>query len=148
MKVCLHHHMGTGIQTPAEVDRYMAGVSGDVYLLFDTGHIYFSEQSQQAVDALIDKYADRIIHVHLKDVRAEVLAAVRAEKLSFLAAVKRGAFTVPGDGAVSFDHTFEVLEKTGYTGWMVVEAEQDPALANPLEYALKARKFIAEKSNL
>lgn len=148
MKVSLHHHMGTGIQTPEEIDRFMNSINKDVYLLFDTGHIYFSEGSQEAVDSLIDKYIDRIVHVHLKDVRKNVLDEVKKEKMSFLEAVKRGVFTVPGDGDISFDHTFSVLKNNNYKGWMVVEAEQDPAIANPFEYALKARKFIREKTGL
>jgi len=148
MKVSLHHHMGTGIQTPGEIDRFMEITNDNVYLLFDTGHIYFSEGAQDSVDALIDKYIGRIIHVHLKDVRGEILAKVKAGGMSFLDGVKAGVFTVPGDGNISFDHTFSVLEKNGYQGWMVVEAEQDPALANPFEYAVKARKFIKEKTNL
>ncbi len=148
MKVSLHHHMGTGIQTPAEIDRFMEITNDDVYLLFDTGHIYFSEGSQEAVDAILDKYIDRIVHVHLKDVRPEILKKVKAEKWSFLRAVKEGVFTVPGDGVINYDHIFAKLNKTGYEGWMVVEAEQDPAKANPLEYAMKARNFIAEKTGL
>jgi inosose dehydratase len=148
MKVSLHHHMGTGIQTPDEIDRFMEMTNDDVYLLFDTGHIYFSEGAQQSVDALIDKYVGRIAHVHLKDVRADILSKVKAGNLSFLDGVKAGVFTVPGDGSISFDHTVKVLEKNGYKGWMVVEAEQDPAVANPFEYAVKARKFIKEKTKL
>ncbi len=148
MKVSLHHHMGTGIQTPEEVDKFMEITNNDVYLLFDTGHMYFSEGKQGAVDNLIDKYVDRIVHVHLKDVREDILNRVKKEKWTFLQGVKEGVFTVPGDGVISFDHTFDVLSKTGYEGWMVVEAEQDPAKANPLEYALKARKFINEKTGL
>ncbi len=148
MKVSLHHHMGTGIQTPEEVDKFMEITNDDVYLLLDTGHIFFSEGTQEAVDNLIDKYVNRIIHVHLKDVRKDVLKRVKEEKLTFLQAVKEGIFTVPGDGDIDFDHTFEVLSTSGYEGWMVVEAEQDPVKANPLEYAIKARKFIAEKTGL
>ncbi|MFZ5967552.1 MAG: myo-inosose-2 dehydratase [Bacillota bacterium] len=148
MKVSLHHHMGTGIQTPAEVDRFMEITNDDVYLLFDTGHMYFSEGTQAAVDQVIDKYADRIVHVHLKDVRADIHKKAKEEKWSFLKGVKEGVFTVPGDGDVQFDHVFDVLAKIGYEGWMVVEAEQDPAKANPLEYAIKARKFIAEHTGL
>ena len=148
MKVSMHHHMGTGIQTPAEIDKFMELTNDDVYLLFDTGHIYFSEETQEAVDNLIDKYSDKIVHVHLKDVRPEVLKKAKEEKWSFLKGVKEGVFTVPGDGIINFDHTFEVLEKVGYEGWMVVEAEQDPAKANPLEYAIKARKFISERTGL
>ncbi len=148
MKVSLHHHMGTGIQTPDEIDKFMQITNQNVYLLFDTGHIYFSEGTQSSVDALVDKYIDRIVHVHLKDVRGDVLKEVKSNKLSFLDAVKKGVFTVPGDGSICFEHTFETIEKNNYKGWMVVEAEQDPAIANPFEYALKARKFIKEKTNL
>jgi len=148
MKVSLHHHMGTGVQTPSEVDKFMAMTDKDVHLLFDTGHMYFSEGTQASVDALITKYVDRICHVHLKDVREDVLAEAKAEKWSFLKGVKEGVFTVPGDGIVGFDKTFDVLANASYEGWMVVEAEQDPAKANPLEYAMKARKFIEEKTGL
>ncbi|PWJ50814.1 myo-inosose-2 dehydratase [Faecalicatena contorta] len=148
MKCGFHHHMGTGVQTPAEIDRFMNGTSEDVYLLFDSGHIYFSEGTQEAVDILIDKYIKRIAHVHLKDVRGEKRQECLAKKMSFLDAVKNGTFTVPGDGNISFDHIFKVLAENDYTGWMLVEAEQDPAKANPLEYAVKAREFIREKTGL
>lgn len=106
MKCSFHHHMGTGVQTPAEIDRFMDGTSEDVYLLFDSGHIYFSEGTQEAVDTLIDKYIGRIAHVHLKDVREEKRREALAGKLSFLDAVKNGTFTVPGDGSLSFEHIF------------------------------------------
>jgi len=148
MKVSLHHHMGTGIQTPEEIDRFMESTKDNVYLLFDTGHIYFSEGSQEAVDKLIDKYIDRIAHIHLKDVRRGVMEKVKAERWSFLKGVREGVFTVPGDGDINFDHVFDVVEKSGYEGWLVVEAEQDPSKANPFEYAVKARNFIREKTGL
>lgn len=148
MKVCLHHHMGTGIQTPEEIERFMSETNDDVYLLFDSGHIYFSEGAQEAVDSLIDKYISRIAHIHLKDVRDEKRREVRESGMSFLDAVRVGTFTVPGDGDISFGHIFSVLEKSGYHGWLVVEAEQDPAAANPLKYAIMARTFIREKTGL
>lgn len=148
IKCALHHHMGTGIQTPAEIDRFMAGARDNVYLLFDSGHIYFSEGTQEAVDRLIEKYIDRIAHVHLKDVRKAGRKKTVDAGLSFLEAVKEGTFTVPGDGDISFDNIFKTLEAHGYEGWMLVEAEQDPAKANPLEYAIKARKFINEKTGI
>jgi inosose dehydratase len=148
MKCSLHHHMGTGIQTPDEIDRFMEGTSEHVYLLFDSGHIFFSEGTQEAVDALIDRYIDRIAHVHLKDVRMTKREETIERQMCFLDAVKNGTFTVPGDGDVSFDHIFDTLAKKHYEGWMLVEAEQDPAKANPLEYAMKARKLIREKSGL
>lgn len=148
IKCSLHHHMGTGIQTPAEIDRFMQGTNDNVYLLFDSGHIYFSEGTQEAVDVLIGKYISRVAHVHLKDVRLAVVNRVKAEHMSFLAGVRAGAFTVPGDGSIDFNPIFQILEENGYAGWMVVEAEQDPAKANPLEYAIKARKFIREKTGI
>ena len=148
MKCSLHHHMGTGIQTPEEIDRFMEGTDQNVYLLFDSGHIYFSEGKQEAVDRLIDKYIGRIAHIHLKDVRNTKRQETLEGKMSFLDAVKNGTFTVPGDGDVSFDHIFNIVEEKRYSGWMLVEAEQDPALANPFEYALKARKFIGVKTGL
>jgi len=148
MTVGLHHHMGTGIQTTAEIDRFMAATHDDVYLLFDTGHAYYSEGSQQAMLDILTKYLPRINHVHLKDVRDEVVAQVKSQKLSFLDGVKKGTFTVPGDGVIDFKPVFKILDDFGYKGWMVVEAEQDPALANPFEYAVKARKYIRENTGL
>jgi len=148
MQVCLHHHMGTAIQTNAEVDRFMSLTNDDVFLLFDTGHAYYSEGSQQEMLALLKKYLPRINHVHLKDVRDEIVAQVRRESLSFLDGVKIGTFTVPGDGVIDFKPVFKILDDYGYKGWMVVEAEQDPALANPFEYAVKARKYIRETAGI
>ncbi|ACA32079.1 myo-inosose-2 dehydratase [Histophilus somni] len=144
MKVCLHHHMGTGIQTPAEIDKYMEITNDDVYLLFDSGHLYYSEGSQQVMLEVLEKYIHRVVHVHLKDVRDEVVAEVKANDLSFLEGVVKGTFTVPGDGVIDFKPIFDILEKYDYKGWMVVEAEQDPAIANPLEYAIKGRQYIRE----
>ena len=141
-----HHHMGTVVQDEAEVDRMMENTDPEyVSLLFDTGHFAYC-----GVDPLkmVKKYADRIKHVHLKDIRREMVEKVKAENLSFLDGVRMGTFTVPGDGCIDFDPIFKVLEETGYEGYMLVEAEQDPAKANPLEYAMKARKFIAEKTGL
>ncbi|MCG8499820.1 MAG: myo-inosose-2 dehydratase [Firmicutes bacterium] len=148
MSVSYHHHMGTGVQTPAEIDKFMAMTHDNVYLLFDSGHLVFSEGTQVAAENVLKKYAKRVAHVHLKDVRPEVLEKVKSEKMSFLQAVYAGAFTVPGDGMIDFGPLFDILEKVDYEGWMVVEAEQDPAKANPLEYAIKARKYIAEKTGL
>ncbi|MDC7871927.1 myo-inosose-2 dehydratase [Pantoea ananatis] len=148
MRVCLHHHMGTGIQTPAEIDRFMALTHDNVGLLYDTGHIYYSEGSQDVMLAVLKTHLPRIFHVHLKDVRDEIVAEVRDQHLSFLDGVKKGTFTVPGDGAIDFKPVFKILDDYGYQGWMVVEAEQDPALANPFEYAVKARKYIRENTGL
>ncbi len=146
MHIVYHHHMGTGIQTTSEIDRLMEITDSDlVHLLFDTGHLVFSGEDPLYV---LKKYLPRIKHVHLKDVRRDVVEAVKAKKWSFLQAVRQGAFTVPGDGSINFDPIFAELAKSDYAGWFVVEAEQDPAIANPFEYALKARQFIKEKSGL
>lgn len=146
MTLTYHHHMGTGVQTAEEVDRLLSSTDPSLlFLLYDTGHLTFSGEDPESI---LKKHVARVRHVHLKDVRLSVLERVKREKLSFLSAVKEGVFTVPGDGGVSFEPLFRLLEKNGYTGWYVVEAEQDPARANPFEYAVKARAYIREKAGL
>lgn len=146
MKIVYHHHMGTGVQTLEEIDRLMEMTDPNlVYLLFDSGHLTFSGENPEVI---LKKYIDRIKHVHLKDVREDILNKVKNEDLSFLQAVKLGAFTVPGDGMIDFEPLFKILGENNYQGWFIVEAEQDPALANPLEYAIKARQYIKEKTGL
>ena len=141
-----HHHMGTVVQSLAEVDRMMENTDPEyVSLLFDTGHFTYCGEDPLEV---VKKYVHRIKHVHLKDIRPEVVEQVKKENMSFLAGVRAGAFTIPGDGCINYDPIFKVLEDAGYEGYMVVEAEQDPSKANPLEYAIRARKFIAEKTGL
>ncbi len=146
MTLTIHHHMGTGIQTAEEIDMLMEMTDPDlVYLLFDSGHLTFAGIDPMPV---LKKYVHRIRHVHLKDVRLQIRDKAQQEGWSFLEAVRAGVFTVPGDGDVDFAPIFDVLANEGYEGWVVVEAEQDPAKANPFEYAAKARKYIAEKTGL
>lgn len=146
ISLTFHHHMGTVVQTAAETERLMEGTDPEyVSLLFDSGHFAYCGEDPVA---MVTKYVDRIKHVHLKDIRPDVVEKVKAEDMSFLAGVRAGAFTIPGDGCVDFDSIFKVLEEADYAGYMVVEAEQDPAKANPLEYAIRARKFISEKTGL
>ena len=141
-----HHHMGTVVQTAAEIDRMMENTDPELFsLLFDSGHLAYCGEDYMSV---LKKYAKRIKHVHLKDIRPDVIAKVKAEHLSFLQGVRMGTFTVPGDGAIDFAPIFDVLAETGYEGYVLVEAEQDPAIANPFEYALKARKYIRETAGL
>ena len=145
-KLCFHHHMGTVVQTADETDRLMRMTDPRyVWLCYDTGHFTFAGEDPLA---MLKKYADRVGHVHLKDMRADVVKEAAAQGWSFLTAVRNGAFTVPGDGCVDFDPIFALLADSGYEGWLLVEAEQDPAKANPLEYAQKARKFIREHTGL
>ena len=146
MVLTFHHHMGTVVQTEEEIDRFMDSVDKDlVYLLFDSGHLSFAGIDPEKV---LRKYVDRVRHVHLKDLRKSVVEQSRKEKWSFLKGVRAGTFTVPGDGDVDFAPLFKILEEADYKGWVLVEAEQDPGVANPFEYALKARKYIAEHTGL
>lgn len=145
-RIVYHHHMGTGVQTEEEIDRLMAGTDPEkVSLLLDTGHLTFA-----GVDPMViaDRYFDRIGHVHLKDIRPEVLEEVKKDKMSFLDGVRAGVFTVPGDGFVEIEPVVKKFADSDYEGWFVVEAEQDPAKANPLEYALRARKYIKDATNI
>ena len=145
-KLCFHHHMGTVVQTAAETDRMMANTDPRyVFLCYDTGHFTFAGEDPLA---MLKKYVDRVGHVHLKDMRLAVVKEAREKNWSFLTAVRNGAFTVPGDGDVDFDPVFKVLSDAKYEGWLLVEAEQDPAKANPLEYAIKGRRYIAEHTGL
>lgn len=140
MKLVYHHHMGTVVQTAAEIDKMMDMTDPDKFsLLFDSGHLAYCGEDYVEV---LKKHVKRVKHVHLKDIRPDVVKKVKDEKLSFLQGVRAGAFTVPGDGCIDFAPIFDILDAAGYKGWMIVEAEQDPAKANPLEYALKAREYI------
>ncbi|MDR0553417.1 MAG: myo-inosose-2 dehydratase [Treponema sp.] len=146
MRLTYHHHMGTGVQTIAEIDRLMENTDPALLgLLYDTGHLVFSGEDHLAA---LKKWISRIRHVHLKDMRPAIREQAAREQWPFLRAVKEGVFTVPGDGCIDFEPVFSLLKDAGYRGWWVVEAEQDPAKANPLEYALKARAYIREKARL
>jgi len=125
-----HHHMGTVVQSSEDIDAFMASTGAAVRLLLDTGHATFGGADPAAVAR---RYRDRIAHVHCKDVRKDVLVQAHAKDWSFLDAVVEGCFTVPGDGMVDFVSVLKELP--GYSGWLVVEAEQDPEKAQPLTYA-------------
>ena len=146
MTLTFHHHMGTVVQTEEEIDKFMELTDPElVFLLFDSGHLSFAGINPEKV---LKKYVNRVKHVHLKDIRKEMVEKSRAERWSFLKGVREGVFTVPGDGDVDFAPIFSILEEADYEGWVVVEAEQDPAKANPLEYAIKARKYIRKVCGL
>jgi len=125
-----HHHMGTVVESEADIDAFMAATGPSVGLLLDAGHATFAGADPVA---LAKRYRTRIHHVHCKDVRRAVMDSVKARDTSFLDAVVEGVFTVPGDGSVDFAAVLKELP--GYAGWLVVEAEQDPEKANPLTYA-------------
>ncbi len=141
-----HYHMGTMVQNLEEIDRLMELTDPAlVYLLVDTGHAHYAGDDPLSI---VRKYGPRIRNVHLKDIRQEILDIVHSEKMSFLDSVKAGVFTVPGDGCIDFLPIFKALADAGYGGWFVVEAEQDPDKAKPLEYAIMARNFIRENTGI
>lgn len=132
MPLAYHHHMGSMIEAEADVDALMAGSTTSVNLCFDTGHMLFGGGD---VLATLNRWADRVHHVHFKDIRPDVVRDVRANDRSFLDAVIAGAFTVPGDGCIDFQAVSDALKAMDYAGWIVVEAEQDPAKAPPYDYS-------------
>jgi inosose dehydratase len=127
-----HHHMGTVIEVEEEVDLLMEHTDKAVGLLLDTGHLTFAGGD---VRATTERWGERINHVHTKDIRADVLKKLKAEDWSFLRGVLEGVFTVPGDGSIDFADFMKTLKTIDYSGWVVVEAEQDPKKANPLKMA-------------
>jgi inosose dehydratase len=132
LTLAYHHHMGTVVQTEDEVDRLMDSCDDAVSLLLDTGHLTFAGGDPVRTAA---RHAARIAHVHCKDVRSAVLARSLNRDSSFLDAVLDGVFTVPGDGSVDYPAVLAPIARAGYGGWLVVEAEQDPAVAPSAEYA-------------
>ncbi len=146
MNIAYHHHMGTGVQTFEEIEKLMNLTNPTlVSLLVDTGHMVFAGGDPAK---LIKKFGNRVKHVHFKDIREKIMKRSIQENMSFLEAVKLGVFTVPGDGMIDFVPVINALNDINYTGWIVVEAEQDPKIAPPLEYAKKAREYIREKAGL
>jgi inosose dehydratase len=143
MKLAYHHHMGTVVETEAEIDALMAATGPSVGLLLDTGHLTYAGGDPLAVAR---RHGKRIVHVHCKDIRAPLLAEAKAKDLSFLDAVLSGVFTVPGDGCVDYPPIFAELKKLGYKGWLVVEAEQDPARAHPLTYAKMGHDYLRKQA--
>lgn len=136
-----HHHMGAYVEAPADVDRLMAETDpAAVGLLFDTGHAYYGGATDPV--ALLKRHLKRVVHVHCKDVRPQVIATARNDGWSFLTGVINGTFTVPGDGVIDFDAVLRTLHAGGYEGWLVVEAEQDPAVAPSYVYAKKGYETL------
>jgi len=137
LRLVYHHHMGTVVQSSSDIHALMAATGPSVHLLLDTGHATWGGADPAA---LARRYRDRISHVHTKDVRRAVRQEADAKDWSFLDSVVAGVYTVPGDGMVDFPAVFRELP--GYSGWVVVEAEQDPAKANPLEYARMGYAYL------
>ena len=140
IRLAYHHHMGTCIQNEEEINILLSNTDPDLLsLCADTGHLYFAGTNPVS---FFKKNIDRISHIHFKDLRSEIFNNLDFESDSFLKAVLSGAFTVPGDGCIDFNAISKIIIKSDYTGWIIVEAEQDPAAANPLKYALLSKKYL------
>jgi len=139
VRLAYHHHMGAYIEAPDDIDQLMGATGEEVGLLFDSGHACFGGGDPVAI---LDKHIGRVCHVHCKDVRPAVMKHARNRQWSFLDAVLNGVFTVPGDGAIDFAAIVDRLRAHGYQGWLVVEAEQDPAVAPSYAYASKGYRTL------
>ena len=143
-----HHHMGTVIETQKDTERLLENSHDSVKLTLDTGHLLFAQGDSKKI---LNDFSERLIHIHCKDIRKNVLENSLKNDLSFRGAFLEGAFTVPGDGCIDYKPLFDILKQKNYSGWLVVEAEQDPKKANPLQYAIKGYNYLTEtlkKSNL
>ena len=141
MPLAYHHHMGTVIETEDETRRLIESTSDSVKLLIDTGHMLFAGGNSIK---LTEDFMERIIHVHCKDIRKNVLEKSLKNDSTFRQAFLDGAFTVPGDGCIDYKPFLTVLKNKNYEGWLVVEAEQDPAKANPFEYAKIGYNYLSK----
>ena len=144
MPLAYHHHMGTVIETEEDTIRLLENTDDSVKLTLDTGHMLFAQGNSQKI---LESYYERIHHIHCKDIRKNILEKSLKNDLSFRDAFLEGAFTVPGDGCIDYRPIFLTLKEKNYTGWLVVEAEQDPKKANPLEYAIKGYKYLHKTLN-
>ena len=141
MPLAYHHHMGTVIETQNDTERLLESTTDHVKLILDTGHMLFAGGDSLQV---AENFKERIIHVHCKDMRKNVLDKSLSHDSSFRQAFLDGAFTVPGDGCIDYKPLLNFLKKINYEGWLVVEAEQDPAKANPLEYAKIGHSYLTK----
>jgi inosose dehydratase len=136
-----HYHLKMLVERAEEIDVFCESTQEEVGLLLDTGHAYAAGADYAEI---LRKFGSRVVHIHLKDVRRNVLERARKNDWSFNSAVREGMFTVPGDGDIDFSAIAEFIRTSGYRGWIVVEAEQDPAKAAPKLYAEKAYHFIGK----
>ena len=136
-----HEHMGTIIQSEEDINRLLDNTNDETFLLYDTGHIMFAQGDYESI---LKKYVSRINHIHCKNIRKNVLEKSLSEDLSFRDAFLEGVFTVPGDGCIDYNPLFKILFRNNYSKWLIVEAEQNPKKANPLEYAKKGYNYLTK----
>ena len=141
MPLAYHHHMGTVIETEDDTIRLLENTNDSVKLTLDTGHMLFAKGNSKKI---LENFSERLIHLHCKDIRKNVLEKSLKQDLSFREAFLEGAFTVPGDGCIDYKPLFDILKKKNYSGWLVVEAEQDPSKANPFEFAKIGYSYLTK----
>jgi len=141
MPLAYHHHMGTVIETEDDTIRLLENTNDSVKLTLDTGHMLFAKGNSKKI---LENFSERLIHMHCKDIRKNVLEKSLKQDLSFRGAFLEGAFTVPGDGCIDYKPLFDILKKKNYSGWLVVEAEQDPSKANPFEFAKIGYNYLTK----
>ena len=144
MPMSYHEHMGTIIQTENDVDRFMENTNDNTFLLYDTGHLLFAKADYERV---LKNYVTKINHVHCKDIRKNILENSLKNDLSFRESFLDGVFTVPGDGWINYEPLFKILYENNYEKWLIIEAEQDPKKANPLEYAKIGYNYLKDTLN-
>ncbi len=143
IRLAIHHHIGTIIQSDADIDQLMALAGPSVGLLLDTGHCLSAGADPVKV---LERHAARVCHVHCKDVRAPQLKQAIGEDMGFMQAVLQGLYTVPGDGCIDYPALLAGLKSHNYQGWLVVEAEQDPQIANPLTFARMGYDYLHQSA--
>lgn len=141
MPLAYHHHMGTVIETEDDTIRLLENTNDSVKLTLDTGHMLFAKGNSKKI---LENFSERLIHMHCKDIRKNILEKSLKQDLSFRGAFLEGAFTVPGDGCIDYKPLFDILKKKNYSGWLVVEAEQDPSKANPFEFAKIGYNYLTK----
>ncbi|HUH24791.1 MAG TPA: myo-inosose-2 dehydratase [Brevundimonas sp.] len=139
LKFAYHHHLGTVVETAADVDAFIAATGPSVGLTLDTGHAALGGVNSLAI---IRDHPGRVAHVHCKDVRWETFIKQKSRGSSFLDGVLAGMFTVPGDGGIDYAEIMQALKRMDYSGWIVIEAEQDPSVAEPRTYAVLGLKTL------
>ena len=139
IKLAYHYHLKMVVETAEEITAFCEATPPEVGLLLDTGHAYAAGADYGEI---LRRFGDRVVHIHLKDVRGDVLEWARKNDVTFNSAVREGLFTVPGDGNVDFTEIGKFVRSSGYSGWVVVEAEQDPAKAPPRIYTEKAYQYV------
>lgn len=140
-----HHHCAGYVETPAEIEQFLARTDSDLIgLVLDTGHYAYGAGTGgcEALDKATDRFGKRIWHVHFKDCDPEVAQEARRKEFGYFEAVRRGVFCELGKGCVDFPSVLSDLRSLGYSGWIVVEQDVLPGMGEPRESARRNREYL------